>query len=262
MLVDRETASRVARLELPFNAYGYDPYGVSRDAVARAMSLARLLYRKYFRVTVEGIDHVPRHGRAMLVGNHSGGIALDAGVVIAAMFFELEPPRLAQGMAEKFIDRLPFLSQWASRTGHLTGLPENAARLLSDERLLLVFPEGVRGTAKLYPERNSLVSFGTGFLRLALETGTPIIPFGFVGGGDAIPTVLNAYALGRALGAPYLPITPWLLPVPLPARLRLQIGAPMRFQGTGAENDEVVARWVDQVRSCIADLIERARLAP
>ena len=262
VLIDKETAARVARLELPFNAYGFDPYGISRDALARAMSIARVLYRHYFKVALHGIEHVPVRGRAMLVGNHSGGVALDAAVVIAAMFFELEPPRLAQGMAEKFIDKTPFFSRWANRTGHFTGLPENAARLLSEERLLLVFPEGARGTAKLYPERNSLVDFGSGFMRLAIETRTPIVPFAFVGGGDAIPTVFNAYRLGRLLGAPYVPITPWLLPIPLPARLQLSIGPPMRFEGTGSENDEVVAGYVAQVKSAIAALLHRGVASP
>jgi 1-acyl-sn-glycerol-3-phosphate acyltransferase len=261
-LVDQETAGRVARLELPFNAYGFDPYGISRDAIARAMSIARVFYRHYFRVSVEGIGNVPPRGRAMLVGNHSGGVALDGGIVITAMFFEPDPPRLAQGMAEKFIDRIPFFSEWANRTGHFTGLPENAARLLADERLLLVFPEGVRGTAKLYPDRNSLVDFGTGFMRLAVETHTPIVPFGFVGGGEAIPTLFNAYRLGRALGAPYIPVTPWLVPVPRPARLRMCIGTPMHFEGTGSEDDEVIAGWVGQVKGVIAALIEQGRRAP
>ncbi len=255
MLVDQETADRVARLELPFSSFGYDPYGISRDAVARAMSLARIFYRHYFKVTVRGLEHVPARGRAMLIGNHSGGVALDASIVISAVFFDMEPPRLAQGMAEKFINRVPFISKWANRTGHFTGLPEQAARLLRDERLLMVFPEGARGTAKLFPERHSLVQFGTGFMRLALETGTPIVPFAFLGGGEAIPTVFNAYRLGKILGAPYVPITPWLAPIPLPVRLHLRFGAPLSFQGDGSENDEVVTGYVERVKQVIARML-------
>src|SRR4030095_7790311 len=122
------------------------------------------------------------------------------------------PPRLAQGMAEKFLNQFPVASLWTSRTGQFTGLPEHAIRLLEDERLLMVFPEGARGTAKLYKQRHSLVEFGTGFIRLALKTGTPIVPLGFAGGGEAFPTVVNSYALGRLMGVPYLPVTPYLLP--------------------------------------------------
>ncbi len=248
-------AARVDRLELPFDALGVDPYGISKKHLALAFAALEALYRSYFSVKVEGLSNVPPRGRAMLVGNHSGGVAVDGAMVIAAAFFELEPPRLAQGMADKFINRLPFASSWASRTGQFTGLPEHAERLLRDERLLLVFPEGARGTAKLFPARNSLVDFGSGFMRLAIKTKAPIIPFGFVGGGEAVPTVANAYRLGRLLGVPYIPITPYLLPVPLPTRLSVRFGAPLRFEGTGAEDDQVVAGFVEQVKRTIAGLI-------
>jgi 1-acyl-sn-glycerol-3-phosphate acyltransferase len=180
-------------------------------------------------------------------------------MVIASMFFELNPPRLAQGMAEKFINRLPFASLWTSRTGQLTGLPEHAVRLLHDERLLMVFPEGARGTAKLYRERYSLVRFGTGFVRLAIQTGTPIIPFGFAGGGEAIPTIMNSLTLGKLLGAPYIPITPYLLAFPLPVKLAVEYGQPMTFPGTGTEDDEVIAGYVTEVRDEITRLLESAR---
>jgi len=234
LFINQEVASRVDRLELPFNRFGVDPYGVSRDWLCRVFTQARWMYRTYFDVRAYGLENVPSRGRAMLVGNHAGGVALDAGTVIAAMFFELDPPRLAQGMVEKFMNRLPFMSKWSARAGQFTGIPEHATRLLEDERLLLVFPEGARGTAKLFPARYSLVDFGTGFLRLALETNTPIIPFAFIGGGEAIPTVMNAYELGRRIGAPYIPITPYLLPVPLPVPCPCTAASPSAFPAMGA----------------------------
>jgi 1-acyl-sn-glycerol-3-phosphate acyltransferase len=257
--IDAEVARRVQRLELSFNSHGIDPYGVDRQELARFFSLLGWFYRHYFDMQVFGAGHVPARGRAMLVGNHSGGIAVDGGMVIASAFFELEPPRLAQGMAEKFLARFPFTSMFTSRLGQFTGLPEHAAQLLEDERLLMVFPEGARGTAKLYAERDSLVRFGTGFLRLALETRTPIVPFAFVGGGEAIPTVANLYGLGRMIGVPYLPVTPWGLPIPRPTQFQLLYGAPMTFAGTGNEGDHVVEGWVEQVKARIARLIKEGR---
>jgi 1-acyl-sn-glycerol-3-phosphate acyltransferase len=250
---------RLARLELPFNAVGVDPYGISRAHLGVAFSLLAPLYRHYFQVQTFGAQNIPARGRAMLVGNHSGGVALDGLMVIGSAFFELNPPRLVQGMAEKFINALPFASEWSARTGQFTGLPEHAERLLRDERLLLVFPEGARGTAKLYPERYSLVEFGTGFIRLALRTQSPIVPFAFLGGGSAIPTVANLYALGKLFGVPYLPVTPWGLPLPLPVRLEVHYAPPMRFEGTGNEDDDVIAGYVAQVKAEISRLIEHGR---
>lgn len=263
-IVDPEVVARVERLELPFNRFGVDPYGISKDALVRAFSLSKWFYDKYFAVKVYGIEHVPERGRAMLIGNHAGGVALDVGTVIASMFFEMDPPRLAQGMVEKFMNRFPIISQWSARTGQVTGLPEHAQRLLHDERLLLVFPEGARGTAKLFKERYSLVEFGTGFLRLALQTKSPIVPFAFIGGGEAIPTVMNAYKLGKRIGAPYVPITPYLLPLPLPVPLAVHFGKPMHFPGNGNEEDDVIHEWVEEVKREIGRLIdegleERAR---
>jgi len=250
---------RVDRLELPFNEFGVDPYGISKKYLAFTYKALEFLYRRYFRVKVHGIENVPPRGRAMLVGNHSGGVALDGVMTIASTFFDLEPPRLLQGMAEKFISRVPFANVLNARTGQFPGLPEHAKRMLEDDRLLLVYPEGARGTAKLYKERYSLVDFGTGFMRLALQTKTPIIPFGFLGGGAAIPTIYNAYTLGRLMGMPYIPVTPYLLPLPLPAQLEIHYGAPLTFQGNGNEEDEVIEGYVEQVKSTIAGLIENGR---
>ena len=254
-----DIAARVNRLELPFDARGVDNYGVSKWHLTQAFRVVSLLYRNYFQVRANGIENVPARGRVMLVGNHSGGVALDGLMVIASCFFDMDPPRLAHAMADRFINRFPFASVWASRCGQFTGLPEHAQRLLEDDRLLLVFPEGARGTAKLWKERWSLVDFGTGFVRLALRTKAPIVPFGFIGGGDAIPTVANLYKIGRLAGVPYVPVTPWLLPLPRPVRLEIQYGAPLRFEGTGSEEDEVVERYVEQVKSSIAVLIEQGR---
>jgi 1-acyl-sn-glycerol-3-phosphate acyltransferase len=259
--VEREDSvqARVERLELPFDAYGMDPYGVSKRELVRWMGLLAFFYRRYFRVRSHNIHHVPVRGRAMLVGNHSGGVAVDAAMVVASCLLELEPPRLAQGMADKFINAMPFASALTVRCGQVPGLPEHAVRLLEEERLLLVFPEGARGTAKLYPQRYELVEFGTGFMRLALQTRTPIVPFGFLGGGAAIPTVANLYRLGRALGVPYLPVTPYLLPLPLPVPLEIHYGEPMLFEGTGTEEDSVIQGYVEQVKGRIAELVEQRR---
>jgi 1-acyl-sn-glycerol-3-phosphate acyltransferase len=255
MRIDREVKQRVDRLDLPFNVLGVDPYGTSKPHLRVALTALAAAYRYYFSVETRGIEHVPVRGRAILVGNHSGGIAIDGAMVIASCFLEMDPPRLAQGMAEKFMGRLPFVSEWTSRTGQLTGLPENAERLLEDDRLLVVFPEGARGTAKLYRERYSLVEFGTGFVRLALRTKTPIVPFAVFGGGEAFPTVANAYRLGRIVGVPYVPIVAYGLPIPLPAKIEIEYAPALRFSGTGNEDDAVVFGYVDRVREIIGSML-------
>jgi 1-acyl-sn-glycerol-3-phosphate acyltransferase len=254
-----EIAARVARLDLCFNEHGFDRFGVSRDTIASGMRVMGWLYRHYFSVSCHGIENVPPRGRVILVGNHSGGYAIDAGMTIAACFFELEPPRLAHGMADRFINRLPFLSTLANRSGQITGLPQHARQLLADERVLLVFPEGARGTSKLFWNRYTLGPFGTGFMRLAKSTGTPVVPFAYLGGGEAVPTIANLPFLGKLFGVPYIPVTPYVLPLPLPVRSELRFGAPLSFSGTGDESQQLIAEEVDVVKQAIAGLIAEGR---
>jgi 1-acyl-sn-glycerol-3-phosphate acyltransferase len=257
--IDPEIAARIEALDLEFNEFGIDPYGIDKRDLIRFVSAFAWIYRYYFKVDVYGLDNVPSRGRAMLVGNHSGGVAIDGAMVVGSMLLDADPPRLPHAMLDKFIHKFPGASQFMSRTGQFTGNPDQAKRLLRNERLVLAFPEGARGTAKLAKEADRLVEFGTGFMRLALETKSPVVPFGFVGGGEALPTIANLKRLGRLLGVPYVPVSKWLLLVPKPTRFQLLYGKPMYFEGTGHEHDEAVGAMVDQVKQRIADLIRQGR---
>lgn len=258
-LVDDDVRARLSRVEVPFNRYGLDEFGLSRDHLAWFYTLLGRLYHQYFRVRTEGAEHIPPRGRVMLIGNHSGGLPVDGGMVLASAFFELEPPRVVHGMVEKFAQYLPFLSQYFSRWGQLPGLPEHAVKLLEADRALMVFPEGARGTGKLYRDRYQLVRFGTGFMRIALQTRTPIVPFAFVGGEEALPTMYHSATLAKLFHAPYFPVPPYLVPIPMPFPCQLYYSEAMRFEGTGTEDDDVIEGYVDQVRDRIVTLIEEGR---
>ena len=257
--ISPEVRARVERLDLPFNRWGLDPYGISKDHLAMFLTLLGQAYHHYFRVEAHGIANIPDTGPAMLISNHSGGLPTDAGMILSSIFFDHEPPRLAHGMVEKFAQTYPFVGPWFFRVGQLPGLPEHAKRLLLDGRLLMVFPEGARGTGKLYRDRYQLVRFGTGFMRIALETKVPIIPIAFIGGEEAIPTVYHAKHLAKLMKAPYVPITPYLLPLPLPVRCAVHFGEPMHFEGTGNEPDHVIEDNVAQVKGRIEELIAAGR---
>lgn len=255
----REVRDRLARLDLPFNRHGLDPYGISKEHLGAFYSLLGTFYRRYFRVRTFGIEHVPDTGPAMLVGNHSGGVPVDGGMVLASLFFDHEPPRHCHGMVEYFAQTWPIVSPWFSRIGQLTGLPEHAMRLLGDGRLLMVFPEGVRGTGKLYRDRYKLERFGTGFVRIALRAQVPIVPLAFIGGEEALPTVFHARRLAKLMRAPYFPVPPYLLPVPMPLPCEIHFGEPIRFEGSGDESDEVIEGYVQELKARISGLIGHGR---
>ncbi|MEM9071478.1 MAG: lysophospholipid acyltransferase family protein [Myxococcota bacterium] len=256
--IDPAVRERVDRLDLPFNQFGIDPYGVDKRELAKFFTALGFFSQRYNRVEAYGVENVPSQGGAMLVCNHSGGVAIDGGMIIATCFFAMEQPRLAQGMVDKFVASLPGAGQIASRVGQFPGLPKHADRLLRDGRLLMVFPEGARGTAKLAKDADSLVRFGTGFVRLALQTGTPIVPMAFLGAGDAFPTVANL-RIGRYFGIPYIPIPRYLNPLPRPTTFQLLISKPMQFEGTGGEDDEEIAALVGRVKERVGSLITQGR---
>ena len=251
--------ARLAHLDIPFNALGLDSFGVSKDHLGPFFTMLEGFYKLYFRVQVFGIDNVPNEGAGMLVSNHSGGLPADGGMIVASMLLDHEPPRLVHGMVEKFAQNWPVVSPWFNKVGQLPGLPDNAMRILNAGRLLMVFPEGARGLGKLYRDRYQMTRFGTGFMRIALKTGTPIIPTCFIGGEESMPTVFHARRLAKTVGAPYWPVTPYLAPVPLPLPCELHFGEPMQFDGTGNERDDVIEDYVAQVRRRIDEMIAKGR---
>jgi 1-acyl-sn-glycerol-3-phosphate acyltransferase len=254
--VSPEVAERVDRVARHVNGLGFDKWGYSPASAKRTMVLTEALYRKYFRVEVHDIDRVPP-GRGLLIGNHSSQLAYDGMMVAAAMLLDANPPRAVRAMIEKFFQRQPFVNVFMTRAGQLTGLPQHAERLLADDELVLVFPEGARGGGKVWRDRYKLMEFGSGFVRLALKTGSPITPFGFIGGEEVCPALVNVKPLARALGFPYFPITPTLLPLPLPARCSIWFGEPIRFSGTGGEDDVEIERMVARVRDRVRELLDR-----
>ena len=262
--LERQIDDRLRKLPTELNEYGFDRFGMSPETARRAILPAALLYRYYFRVQTHGISRVPA-GRVLLVGNHAGQLPFDAAMLGTAMLLEGDPPRIVRGMGEFWIPSIPFFNVAASRTGNLVGTPENCEALLEAGECVMVFPEGVRGMNKTWSERYQLQRFGLGFVRLALETDTPIVPVGIVGSEEQQPGLANLPRLGRLLGMPAFPLTlgfPWLGPLgllPLPVKYRIHFGEPLRFEGVSSDEDAAIEERVERVRAAIAELLERGR---
>jgi 1-acyl-sn-glycerol-3-phosphate acyltransferase len=251
------TRTRLEALTPPRNEYGVDPYGFDAEYTVAAIAPLLWLYRKYFRVQTHGIDRVPSEGRVVLVANHSGQLPFDAAMLEVACLIEKDPPRAVRALVEKWVPTLPFVSTFMARCGQIVGTPENCRRLLAADEAILVFPEGVRGLNKPFKERYRLKRFGPGFLRLALESGAPIVPIGVVGAEEQAPAIFNLKPLAKLLAFPAFPITPTILPVPLPSRYHLYFGEPMRFQGSPDDDDAELERKVAEVEGAVRDLLAR-----
>ncbi|MCU0695202.1 MAG: acyltransferase family protein [Myxococcaceae bacterium] len=240
----------------PQNEYGVDPFGFSLDYALSAVGPIVWLYKHYFRCETFGIEHVPK-GRVLLVSNHGGQLPFDGMMIGVAMLTEARPPRAIRSMVEKWVGSLPFVSTFFSRVGQIVGTPENCRRLLNNDEAILVFPEGLKGITKLYSQRYQLQEFGLGFMRLALETKTPVVPVAVVGSEEQAPALVNLETVGKLLGMPALPLTPYGVPFPLPTKYRIHFGEPLTFTGRPDDDDAELEKKVKVVKASIQAMLEK-----
>lgn len=259
-LLGPDARARIERLSVRRGPSGVDPFGFDPDVAKYAVVAARAIYKNYFRTEVIGIENVPR-GRVLLISNHSGQLPLDGLAISAALLLEADPPRFVRSMVEKWTATLPFVSEFFARCGQIVGVPENCIRLLEMEEAVLVFPEGARGISKTFDQRYKLTEFGLGFMRLALQTNTPIVPIAVVGAEEQYISVANIRPLAKLLGMPALPVMPQLLLpggfLPLPTKYRIYFGEPMHFTGDPDDDDAVIEEKVWVVKATIQSMLNR-----
>lgn len=251
--LNHELRDRIRRSPIELNSYGYDPWGFNADVARRTLLLFALVYRYYFRVRTIGLDRLPA-GRMLVIPNHAGQIALDAGMIGVATVLDADPPRPLRGMGEYWLPTLPFFNVFMARVGGVVGTPKNARDILEHEEAVIAFPEGVRGMNKTFAERYQLQDFGYGFMRLALETKTPIVPVAVVGSEEQAISVANVKPLADLLGMPAFPIL--LNYFPLPVRYHIEFGEPMEFRGNANDEDGVIGKKVEQVKQRIHQMLQ------
>jgi 1-acyl-sn-glycerol-3-phosphate acyltransferase len=249
-----------------------DEFGLDPKYEARFAPFFDLLYKHYFRVEAEGAENIPDEGRCLIVANHSGGPLPYDGIMLRTTVRREHPThRELRWLAEDFVYHLPFVGTAMNRLGAVRACQENAERLLAGGRLVAVFPEGAKGIGKLYKDRYRLQRFGRGgFIRLCLRTRTPIVPCAIVGAEEANPMLFRVEFMAKALGMPYLPVTPtfpMLGPLgllPAPTKWKVTFGAPIVFDhhAPDAADDEVlVGRLSERVRATIQAMLDRTLAA-
>jgi 1-acyl-sn-glycerol-3-phosphate acyltransferase len=260
-------AKQWGRTALRSRAEDVDDFGLDPTFAARVQPLFDFLYKLYFRVETVGASNIPAEGRCLVVSNHSGTFPYDGVMLKTAILQAHSTKREMRWLAEDFIFHLPFVGAFMNRIGAVRACQENAERLLRQERLVGVFPEGIHGIGKLFRERYKLQRFGRGgFIRLCLRTETPIVPCAVVGAEESAPMLLKLDYVASLLGVGYLPITPTfpalgpLGLVPAPTKWRIEFGDPIRFDGYGpeaADDSLLVGRLTERVRSTIQAMLDR-----
>jgi 1-acyl-sn-glycerol-3-phosphate acyltransferase len=216
-------------------------------------TLYDFFYKYWFRAEVEGIENVPASGGALLVSNHSGALPPDAAMIAKGIREEHPHPRPLNITVEHFFKGYPGFSMLIPKIGCVAAHPANVHRLLYDEgQLVLVFPEGRKGTEKLYKDRYRLRRFGRGgFVEAAMRARTPIVPVCVVGAEEAAPVFAQLGFVRRLTGLLYFPITPTFPHLGLlgmlgylPAKFRLRFLEPISFERDAMHEDKALVQTV------------------
>ncbi len=242
--------------------YDVDEFGYDPDLTDHLLlPPLRPLYERWFRVETLGLHNVPSSGGALVVANHSGTLPLDAIMTSIALRDHHPAHRALRMLGADLIFTMPVVGSIARKAGHTLACNPDAERLLSAGEIAGVWPEGFKGIGKPFAERYKLQRFGRGgFVSAALRTGVPIIPVSIVGAEEIYPMVGNLRTLARALGLPYVPVTPTfpllgpLGLVPLPSKWLIDFGEPIQtasFGSAAADDPMLVFNLTDQVRETI-----------
>lgn len=245
--------------------YETDEWGLDMEVLEAVKPFFDFMYRKYWRVSTTGMEHIPESGRALLVANHSGQLPWDAAMLGTAVYNEHPAQRLVRNLYATWFNTLPFFSALFTKLGQVLATEENGLRLLEQDELVAVFPEGIKGVGKLFKERYHLARFGRGgFMRMALRSQAPIIPVAVVGAEETYISLYKSPTIAKMIGFPFFPISitwPWLGPlgfVPLPTKWYIDIGEPVAMDGYDpgdADNLLLVSQLSDQVRNIIQEMV-------
>ena len=238
--------------------YAEDEWGFDEEFVSATQPLLDFLYDRWWRVQSTGLENVPADGRVLLAGNHAGILPWDGVMMSTAIRRHHTRPRPPRFLVLDWAFELPYVSVFMRKVGGVVASPHNALRLLEEDQLVTVFPEGVKGAGKPFGERYRLERFGRGgFVEVALRAGAPIVPVAIVGSEEIYPKIGEAPLLARLIHAPYFPLTPtfpWLGPlgvVPLPSKWRIEFCRPIDTSSYGPEAAED--------RGLVLELSERVR---
>jgi 1-acyl-sn-glycerol-3-phosphate acyltransferase len=213
-----------------------DEFGFDVDVFEKCEPFFRFFYEEYFGVKTIGLENIPADGRAVLAGNHSGLLPIDAFMLQNGVLHLHHSPRRIRFLAHDWVRLTPGMSYVVQGMGGVPATFETAKKLLDDGELVFFYPEGTRGTGKLFSNRYHLVGFDPGFVKAAILTGSPIIPVVTVGGDEIYPLMAKINPISRLLSWPYYPLTltfPWLpCPsslVPLPIKMLIKICKPIQL---------------------------------
>lgn len=258
--------SRLSTLGMRERSVEVDDFGMEAQLVDRAQPMLDWMQETYWRVDVQGEGRLPESGPVLFVANRSGLLPWD-GIMLAHVVEQLAPqlgrPR---PMVADWLVTLPFVQPFLARLGGVRACRENVDRLLRTGRSVIAFPEGAKGATKTFRERYRLKRFGRGgVVRAAVRNGVPLVPVGMIGAEEAHPVLFKSHTPARAIGLPFIPVTPTfpmlgpLGALPLPTKWVIVIGDPIELPkpSDAADEELIISRSTAALRQAIQGLVEQ-----
>jgi 1-acyl-sn-glycerol-3-phosphate acyltransferase/nucleoside-diphosphate-sugar epimerase len=246
----------------------FDDFGMDRAYIASfSKTVFKFLSDTYWRIEVQGLEHVPRQGPGILVGTHRGFMPWDG--VMTLHIVLRKTGRVPRFLTHPGLLKFPFISSFVTKLGGVVACQESADRVLSNGELLGVFPEGVQGAFTPYRQAYQLLDFGRdAFVKMALRHRAPIVPYVTVGSAETLPifTLFNWRWWRRYSQWPGLPLSTFpFLPLPLPSKwhIRFLPAIDLRAQhGPEAARDAALVKQIsadvrEQMQRAIDDILRR-----
>ncbi len=262
-----EDYERLQSIKINDLGFGYDPFGLEIESAMLVFAVAKFIYKHWFRVESHGVENVPLEGPVLITPNHSGVLPIDGAMIGVDLVKKMEIPRVMRAVVDNFAGFLPFVNTLFYRWGQIIGARRNFEELLRQGEMVLVFPEGHKGTGKPYKERYKLTRFNVGFMELSLLNKTPIVPTAVIGAEEQYPYMVDLKSVARLLNFPYLPVTPLLLflgplgMIPLPTKYIIHYGEPLHFYRDyppeTVKDPETIYGLVDTVKTRVQELLDQ-----
>jgi len=235
-----------------------DPFDArDLDYIRATLPALRTASQFYFRADVSGLDRIPPSGPVLLVGNPSGGTMIADTFVFAQAFYDhFGPERRFNQLAHDLVFKTPGLRAMVQKYGTVPASPENMARALDEDAALLVYPGGDEDSFRPSWETGDVSFAGrTGFVKLALEHGVPIVPVVALGGqetalflgrGKRLARGLQLNRLARlkvlpvVLGPPFgITVLDFPGRIPLPSKITIRVMPPIDLRKTLGPNPDI-----------------------
>lgn len=239
------------------------------EVIERLLPLLDWMYHTYFRAHTSGWEHIPQDGKVLLIGSHNGGLAApDMFLVMHDWYHKFGVGRPTYALMHPTVWRaMPSLARLAAQIGAIRAHPRTALAALNRQASLLIYPGGAQDVFRPYAERHKIHLHGRrGFIKLALQTETPIIPLVSHGAHSTLIVLADLYPQLQQLhqlGLPWLfGIDPEVFPIylglpwgvalgplpnfPLPVQIQTRVCPPIIFERYGVE----AAQDADYVDAC------------